>query len=88
MTNDVLVVTGGYPWITSLIMGPVSTTGLVEIIKDKDMNGSYGHYDHHLVERDEKLAKLYSRLSLAERSRNKMEITRLTREIKILGQGW
>ncbi len=49
------------------------------------MNGrtwvSYG-----MAQRDKKLAALRSRLSLAHASRNRAEITRLTREVSRLGQ--
>jgi hypothetical protein len=78
MEHPIMIISGHIP----------NTRSLIDHLGEHDMGGSYGHYDHGLVERDEKLAKLYSRLSLAERSRNKTEVTRLTREIKILGQGW
>lgn len=72
-----------------IISGDISITrSLIDHIGEHDMGGSYGHYDHGLDARDAKLAKLHTRLSLAERSRNKMEITRLSKEIKRLGQGW
>lgn len=73
-----------------LISGHVDISkSLFQHIGEHDMGGHHNYgFDHGLDARDAKLAKLRTRLSLAERSRNKMEITRLSKEIKRLGQGW
>jgi hypothetical protein len=67
------------------------TRNFVDHIGEHTMGENFfygtGSYDHGLDERDRKLVKLHARLSLANASRNKMEITRLSKEIKRLGQG-
>lgn len=73
---------------TIIVMGPVSTTGLVDIIKEKDMYGRNTVFDHGLAARDKKIAEVRRRLSLAYVSRNKTEASRLTRELAYLGSSW
>lgn len=71
-----------------LLLGPVVGTGRVEIIERNDMYGRTSFYDHALAKRDREISNLNSRLSLAMASNNKTEVTRLTRELKRMGQSW
>lgn len=86
--NEVIVIGAGPGSWTSLIMGPVSTTGLVEIIQEKDVYGRSNTCDYALVERDKKIAKVRKQMSLAMMSRNKAEVTRLAKQLTYLGQSW
>ena len=87
--NDILVIgPGASSGQITILMGPVSTTGLVELIQEKDMYGRSTMFDYGLAARDKKIADVRRRLSLAHLSRNKGEVTRLTRELTYLGQSW
>ena len=86
--NKVIVIGAGPGNWTKLIMGPVSTTGLVNIIQEKDMYGRTTSFDYGLDERDKKIAKVRKQLSLAMIRRNKAEVTRLSKQLTYLGQSW
>lgn len=72
-----------------VIWGPFSVGGPTEtILRYATMFGQTRCYDRSLDARDAKMAKIKSQLSLAERARNKAEVTRLTRELGRLGGSW
>lgn len=73
-----------------IVIGAGPFTGqLVKHFKDgDDMFGRVTVYDRGLAVRDKKITEIRRRLSLAYVSRNKTEVSRLSRELTYLGQSW